>query len=616
MHSAWRAWGLRKSVTKAALEAYETKLRRTLGPVQLTALGIGAIVGAGIFATVGTAIAGDVHHTGAGPALVLSLLLTGMACAFAALCYAEFAAMIPVSGSAYTYAYATLGELVAWIIGWDLIIEYAIGNVAVAIGWSGYFVSLLNGLGLSLPPWLTTDLRTALADPAIAGAAPRVLGVPVIFNLPAAAIVALVTALLVIGIRESAWANTVMVAIKIAIIGLFLGVGIFYVRPENWTPFAPNGWEGIATGAAIIFFSYIGFDAVSTAAEEARNPQRDMPIGIIASLVITTVLYIAIAVVLTGIIPWDRLGVPDPLAAALVYIEADWAAGLISLGAVIAMTSVLLVWQLGQPRIFFSMARDGLLPPWAAKVHPRFRTPHVTTILTGVFVAFFAGFANIGEVVELTNIGTLFAFVLVAIGILVLRWRDPAAPRPFRTPWVPAVPVLAVVACTFLMLQLPAITWRRFVYWLLAGLVLFDLYGHRRSVARAQQALPPVLLAEPARPLALAAGALALLALFVPFARAGDATATLFGLGGGVWVLLAALVGVAAGVWRGRLSSVIAGLAIAEMTAVRIFGLWQGSGDGAAADLVPAWGAWCLLAAAAALVAAGLWPERRTRAAP
>lgn len=618
MSSAWRALGLRKSVATAATEAYETKLRRTLGPVQLTALGIGAIVGAGIFAAVGSAIAGDVHHTGAGPALVVSLLLTAAACAFAALCYAEFAAMIPISGSAYTYAYATLGELVAWIIGWDLIIEYAIGNIAVAIGWSGYFSSLLAGLGIHLPPWLTNDLRTALADPAIVAAAPRLAGVPIIFNLPAAAIVGLITVLLVVGIRESAWANAVMVAIKLAIVAFFIAVGAFYVKPENWTPFAPNGWEGIATGAAIIFFAYIGFDAVTTAAEESRNPQRDMPISILASLVITTVLYVAIAAVLTGIIPWDQLNVPDPLAAALTYIRADWAAGIVSLGAVIAMTSVLLVWQLGQPRIFFSMARDRLLPQWAAKVHPRFRTPHVTTIITGVFVAFFAGFANIGEVVELTNIGTLFAFVLVAFGILMLRRIDPGAARPFRTPWVPWVPLLAVVFCVYLMIQLPAVTWRRFIYWLVAGLVVYDLYGQRQSAARRARGIPPVLLAEPARPLALGAALLTLVALALPFARAGDAAMSLAGIGGAFWVGCAALVGLAAGVWRGRLSSLLAGLAILELVGARMFQVWTGGGAiaermAAGAGAVSlAWGAWVFLIAAAGLIAAAAWRPART----
>ncbi|HEY8550714.1 MAG TPA: amino acid permease, partial [Vicinamibacterales bacterium] len=440
-------------------ERADRRLKRTLGPVQLTSLGIGAVIGAGIFSTVGTAAAGGGDHIGAGPALVLSFVLTAIACGFAALCYAEFAAMVPVSGSAYTYAYATLGELVAWIIGWDLIIEYAIGNVAVAISWSGYLQELLRGLGMDLPTWLGTDYRTAyqavervaeaqangtLADlgPSVLRAAqavadaPHLAGLPIIFNLPAFLIVALVTVVLVRGVSESAWFNSAMVVLKLAIIGFFLIVGAFYVKPENWTPFAPNGFAGISSAAAIIFFAYIGFDAVSTAAEETRDPQRDMPRGIIASLIICTIIYIAVALVLTGLLPYTQLGTAEPLATAFSALGMNWTAGIISLGAVFATTSVLVVFQMGQPRIFFSMARDGLLPQWAARVHPVYRTPHVTTILTGVFVAVIAGFSNIEEMVELTNIGTLFAFVLVAVGVLVLRHTEPERHRPFRTPLV------------------------------------------------------------------------------------------------------------------------------------------------------------------------------------
>jgi len=461
-------------------------LRRSLGPLQLTALGMGAIIGAGIFAAIGTAIAGDSGHVGAGSAIVISILLAGITSAFAAITYSEFAALIPISGSAYTYAYATLGELVAWIIGWDLILEYAVGNIAVAIGWAGYFDSLLRGLGITLPRWLVTDLRSALEDPALLAAAPHVGGVPIVFNLPALAIVAVITWLLVIGTRESARVNTVMVAIKIAIIGLFLVVGLRYVRPEQWTTpgFAPNGFKGISVGAAIIFFSYIGFDAVSTASEEAKNPQRDIPLGIIASLIVCTLLYIAIALVLTGIIPWDRLNVPDPLAVALQYIHANWAAGVLALGAVAAMTSVLLVFQLGQARIFMSMARDGLLPTWAAKIHPRFKTPYITTIITGVFVAASAAFAPIGWVLELTNIGTLFAFVLVALGIVVLRRREPDRPRPFRTPWVPVLPIVSAGFCLYLMLNLPLLTWLRFALWMAIGATIYFLYSARHSRVR------------------------------------------------------------------------------------------------------------------------------------
>src|SRR5712692_1272909 len=461
-------------------------LRRSLGPLQLTALGIGAIIGAGIFAAIGTAISGDSGHVGAGSAIVLSIILAGVTSAFAAITYSEFAAMIPISGSAYTYAYATLGELVAWIIGWDLILEYAVGNVAVAIGWAGYFDSLLRGLGVEIPRWLVTDLRTALHDPVLVAAAPHLGPIPIVFNLPAFAIVGFVTWLLVIGTKESAWVNTLMVALKVGIIALFLIVGLKYVQPAHWTTpsFAPNGFRGISVGAAIIFFSYIGFDAVSTASEEAKNPQRDIPIGIIASLIICTVLYVAIALVLTGLIPWDRLNVPDPLAVALQYIHADWPAGIVALGAVAAMTSVLLVFQLGQARIFMSMARDGLLPPWAARVHPRYKTPHITTIVTGIFVALSAAFAPIGWVLELTNIGTLFAFILVALGIIVLRRRDPHRPRPFRTPWVPVLPIVSILFCFYLIASLPPLTWLRFVLWMAIGAAIYFLYSIRHSRVR------------------------------------------------------------------------------------------------------------------------------------
>jgi len=461
-------------------------LHRSLGPLQLTALGIGAIIGAGIFAAIGTAISGDAGHVGAGSAIVVSIILAGATSAFAAITYSEFAAMIPISGSAYTYAYATLGELVAWIIGWDLILEYAVGNIAVAIGWAGYFDSLLRGVGVEMPRWLVTDLWTAVRDPAFVAAAPHVGPIPVIFNLPALVIVAVITWLLVIGTKESALVNTVMVAIKVGIIGLFLVVGLKYVRPEQWTTptFAPNGFKGISVGAAIIFFSYIGFDAVSTASEEAKHPQKDIPFGIIASLIVCTVLYIAIALVLTGIIPWDQLNVPDPLAVALKYIHADWAAGVLALGAVAAMTSVLLVFQLGQARIFMSMARDGLLPPWAARLHPKYQTPHITTIITGVFVALFAALAPIGVVLELTNIGTLFAFMLVALGIIVLRRKDPDRPRPFRTPWVPFLPLVSIGFCVYLILSLPLLTKLRFVAWLAVGGLIYFLYSVRHSRVR------------------------------------------------------------------------------------------------------------------------------------
>lgn len=495
------------------------QLRRVLGPVQLTLLGVGAIIGAGIFSTVGTAAAGGGEHIGAGPALVLSFLFVAVACGFAALCYSEFASMVPVSGSAYTYAYATLGELVAWIIGWDLILEYAVGNVAVAISWSDYFQSLLAGFKLAWPVWLGTDYRSALqaahkiAEAKASGIdlgtlgdvvarggqawnlAPRIASVPIIFNLPAVLIVALITWVLVRGIRESAGFNSTMVILKLAIVAFFVAVGACYVKPANWTPFAPHGLAGISSAGASIFFAYIGFDAVSTAAEETRNPQRNVPIGIIASLILCTVIYVAVALVLTGMVKWDQFtGVADPLSKAFSVRGMNWTAGIISFGAVFATTSVLIVFQLGQPRIFFSIARDGLLPPWAAKVHPKYRTPYITTILTGVFVAVFAAVTNIDEVVDLCNIGTLFAFVLVAAGILVLRRTDPGRPRPFRTPLVPWVPLLAILTCGYLMAAQPRVTWIRFVVWLFVGLVLYFCYGYRRSrvgIARAQALQPP-----------------------------------------------------------------------------------------------------------------------------
>jgi APA family basic amino acid/polyamine antiporter len=481
----------------------EGTLSRTLGPWSVTFLGVGAVIGAGIFTATGSAIAGGAGHLGAGPAIVVSMVITAIACGFAALCYAEFAAMVPVAGSAYTYAYAALGELIAWIIGWDLIIEYAIGNVAVAISWSGYFVDLLDSFGIHIPPWMATDYRTAhqlslstetlsrldTYRAAAIDAAPHVAGIPIVFNLPAVLIVALITVLLVRGVKESARFNTAMVILKLGIIAFFIAVGFAFYHPENLTEFggfAPNGWEGIGTAAAIVFFAYIGFDAVSTAAEETRDPQKNMPFGILMSLAICTVVYVLVALTMTGMAPWNRLGTAEPMLTALEL--SGGGAGLISVarfivgvGAVVAMTSVLLVFQYGQPRIFFSMARDGLLPPWASKIHPRYRTPHVTTILTGLFVGGIAAFANINEMVELTNIGTLFAFVLVSLGVLVLRYRDPHRERPFRAPGSPFTEILASLACVYLMLQLPWVTWVRFVVWLIIGGVIYWFYGRRHS---------------------------------------------------------------------------------------------------------------------------------------
>lgn len=453
-------------------------LRRVLGAGQLVLLGIGAIVGAGIFAQVGTAAAGSPDRLGAGPAIAVSFVVTAVACLFPALCYAEFASLVPISGSAYTYAYATLGEVVAWIIGWDLLLEYAVGNVAVAVSWSGYFCDLLHGLGIEFPRYLATDLSTALHTPEILASAPRVFGVPIIVNIPAVAIVAAITGVLVVGIKESAWFNAIMVGIKLLVLGFFVVVGASYVRPENWQPFAPNGWAGIQTGAAVVFFAFIGFDAVSTAAEECRNPQRDMPIGILGSLFICAAIYVVVAVVLTGMVPCEQLNTAEPLSVAMRVVNKDWAAGVVALGSVVAHTAVLLVFQLGQPRIILSMARDGLLPEPLARTHPRFKTPHVATILTGVFVAAASAFVSLQEMADLCSIGTLSAFVIVCVGVMVLRWRDPGRARAFRTPWVPLTPILGVLACFYLAFGLPRDAWIRFGVWLVVGLVLYAVYGY------------------------------------------------------------------------------------------------------------------------------------------
>jgi APA family basic amino acid/polyamine antiporter len=471
------------------------QLKRTLGPIDVTLLGIGAIVGAGIFATIGTAAAGDLARPGAGPALMLSFVITGIACGFAALCYAEFAAMVPISGSAYTYSYGTLGELIAWIIGWDLIIEYAVGNVAVAISWANYFKTLVAGLGVDIPGWMSTDYRTAEKIPGLLENAPHIFGIPIVFNVLAIGIVAFITIVLVIGIKESARFNATMVIIKLIILGFFIYVGAHYIKPANWSPFAPNGWSGIQAGAAVVFFAYIGFDAVSTVAEEVKNPKRDLPVGIIGSLIVCTILYIAVAAVFTGIIPYQELvhmlatQQAEPLTLAFQYANIeknkDLFVGIIAFGSVIAHTAVLLVFQMGQPRIFFSMARDGLLPQKFAEVHPKFRTPYFATILTGVVVGVTAMFTTIDEMVDLTNIGTLFAFILVCIGIIILRHREPDRPRSFKVPLVPWIPLLGIAACLYLMMGLPWITWLRFGGWLIVGMMVYRSYGYKHSKLRA-----------------------------------------------------------------------------------------------------------------------------------
>ena len=501
----------------AEAAAPERQLKRTLGPVALTAIGIGAIIGAGIFSLTGTAAAGQsfssslqtpvinfiqawisgadvvLGRAGAGPAIAISFIVAGAACAFAAFCYAELASMIPVAGSAYTYSYATLGEIIAWIIGWDLILEYAVGNMAVAVSWSGYFVQFCGSLfHLKFPLWLVSDHGTAMTLLAAGGAPlsnfssttlPVIAGHTIAFNLPAIVIVAAVTALLVYGIRESAGTNTMIVIIKTAVVVFVIAFGAFMVNPPNWHPFVPNGYAGVMSGAAIVFFAFIGFDAVSTTAEETRNPQRDMPIGIIASLIICTVLYVLMSIVLTGIKKYS-IYLGDSAAVATAFASKPWAQALVSAGALAGTTSVLLVFQLGQPRIFMAMARDGLLPQYFSRIHPRFRTPHITTIWTGIVVGGVAAVADIGSLADLTNIGTLFAFILVCFGVNVLRKTAPQRPRPFRVPMVPVFPILGVILCVALMLSLPVETWIRFVVWLGIGLVIYFFYGIRHSKLR------------------------------------------------------------------------------------------------------------------------------------
>ena len=480
------------------------RLSRVLGSFDVTMIGIGAIIGAGIFAMVGAAaVKGN-----AGPSLIISLIITSVACGFCALCYAELAAMVPIAGSAYTYTYATMGELVAWIIGWDLILEYAIGNVAVAISWAGYFNDFLKStIGVDIPIWLRIDYNTFFAraadfsaavasgDAAALGAlkmydpalVPHLFGIPIVINLLAVSITAALTWLLIKGIRESTRFNSWMVGIKLAVLAVFIGFGFYYFNPDNWVPFAPGGWTGIQAGAAYIFFAYIGFDAVSTVAEETKNPARDMPIGIIGSLVVCTIIYILVAVVLTGMMPFTemKLKIAEPLVAGLEYNHASrWLIGLVSLGAVVATTAVLLVFQMGQPRIFFSMSRDGLLPKYFARVHPVYKTPHVTTIWTGIFVGVFSAFFSLELMAELCNIGTLFAFALVCIGVLILRHREPDRPRPFRAPGGVFTPLLGIGFCLYLMMGLGKVTWLSFLGWLAIGLVIYFAYGYKHSKLR------------------------------------------------------------------------------------------------------------------------------------
>jgi APA family basic amino acid/polyamine antiporter len=473
-------------------------LKRVLGAGDLVMLAIGAVIGAGIFGAIGTAAAGqvgpnsEVIRYGAGPALVFSFVLLGGACALAALCYAELAAMIPQAGSAYAYTYATLGELVAWIIGWDLILEYAVGNVAVAISWGDYFNTLLRGIGIGIPPWLTTGYRTALLSSnadvrGLLDTAPQIAGIPLVVNLPAFGIVMVITWLLLRGARESSRANNVMVLIKLLALGLFIAVGLMNINPDNLVPFAPNGFTGIHQGAAIVFFAYIGFDAISTAAEETKNPQRNLPIGILGGLAVCTMIYVLVGFVLTAMVPYTELAVADPLARALElagYQQVGW---IVALGAAASMAAVLLVFQYGQPRIFFAMARDGLLPQWAAKVDPKTRIPYMTTLVTGIAVAVAAMLGDAAETYDLTNIGTLFAFALVCAGVLILRVKEPHRPRPFRVPLVWVTAPLGVAACVFIMVGLPYQAWERFVIWLVVGTAIYALYGYRHSRLRRRE---------------------------------------------------------------------------------------------------------------------------------
>ncbi|MCC8438276.1 amino acid permease [Brevibacillus sp. M2.1A] len=439
----------------------ESSLKKSLGAFDLTMLGIGAILGTGIFVLTGVAAA--LH---AGPALVLSFVIAALACVFAALCYAEFASTVPVSGSAYTYSYAAFGEFVAWMIGWDLILEYGVACAAVASGWSGYAQGLLAGFNIHLPHALTSAFDVSKGT---------------IIDLPAVLIIVIITALLMKGTKESASLNTIMVLVKVAVVVLFLVVGVMYVKPENWSPFMPFGFAGVATGAATVFFAFIGFDAVSSAAEEVRNPQRDMPIGIISSLLVCTILYIAVSLTLTGIVPYHLLNVKNPVAFALNYVNQDWIAGFISLGAIVGITTVLLVMMYGQARMFFAMSRDGLLPEVFSHVHPRTQVPQKSTLVVAALVATFGGLLPLSSLAQLTNIGTLFAFILVSVGLVVLRRTHPQLPRAFRVPFVPLVPLLSVLFCGYLVFNLPTLTKIGFLGWLSVGAIVYFLYGRKHS---------------------------------------------------------------------------------------------------------------------------------------
>ena len=489
-----------KSITALRAEADavgEKSLKRALGPLNLITLGIGAIIGAGIFVLTGQAAA-----LYAGPAVPLSMVLVGIACAFAGLCYAEMASAVPVAGSAYTYSYATMGEFIAWIIGWDLVLEYAAGAATVGVGWSGHFVSLLNDFGIPFPSWManspTQYCTVANVASGLAGCAHAGFNATgAWFNAPAILIVAIMSTVLVIGIKESATVNNFIVILKVTIIVIIFFVGLAHFHPANLKPFiAPNagewgtyGWSGVLRGAGLVFFAYIGFDAVSTAAQEAKNPQRDMPIGILGSLAICTLLYVIVSAVLVGMVPYKDLNVAAPMALAMQRIGApEFLRVLVDVGAVLGLGSVILVMLLGQSRVFYSMSRDGLLGKWAASVHPKFRTPYLSTTFTGIAVAFATGLLPLQILGQLVNIGTLLAFVLVCIGVLVLRRTRPDLQRPFRTPWVPFVPIMGIICCFGLMLTLPEDTWLRLIVWLLIGLTIYFGYSRRHSVLQKELA--------------------------------------------------------------------------------------------------------------------------------
>ncbi|WP_379970424.1 amino acid permease [Ectobacillus sp. sgz5001026] len=451
----------KKSITTLLSGSKESRLKQSLGAFDLTMLGIGAVIGTGIFVLTGVVAA---EH--AGPAIILSFILSGLACVFAALCYAEFSSVVPVSGSAYTYSYTVFGELIAWILGWDLILEYGLACSVVASGWSGYFQGLLAGFGIHIPTAISNAYNPAKGT---------------YVDLVAILIVFLLATILALGTKESARINNIMVIIKISVVLLFLVVGVKFVKPENWTPFMPFGFSGVVNGAATAFLAYIGFDAVSSAAEEVRNPQRNMPIGIIASLLICTVLYVGVSAVLTGMVPYTQLDVKNPVAFALQYVHQDWAAGLISLGAIIGITTVLFVMMYGQTRLFFAISRDGLLPKGLSMVHPKTKTPTKSIWVTAIMASIFSGLIPIGQLADLTNIGTLFAFIVVSIGVIVLRKTNPNLERGFRVPFVPLIPLLAVLSCGYLMVHLSGITWMGFAIWFVIGMFLYFAYGYKHS---------------------------------------------------------------------------------------------------------------------------------------